>query len=149
MLKACVLSAVALVGMESSIALAQERQTAEQMFQQGLAEFSAGNFPAAKQTLLRVDPMQLPKDKRVTLYETIKDIDRRTQNVTDPAAQLKEASDAQAAGQLPKAIALYRQVAASSSASGGSRRSATSDSSIATAPSPPTAASARCTSASV
>lgn len=105
--------------------MAQERQTAEQIFQQGLAEYSAGDFAAAKQTLIRADPMQLPKDKRVTYYETIQAIDRQTQKLTDPAAKLKEASAAESEGQVSKAIALYRQVASSPSATEGQKQNAT------------------------
>ncbi|MCC7406759.1 MAG: hypothetical protein IT442_01725 [Phycisphaeraceae bacterium] len=78
---------------------------------QGLELYEQGQYDAAKDLLRQVDPMQLPSDQRVLLYQALQDIDRRTHAGGDASAVLAQADQARADGLLPRAIALYDSVA--------------------------------------
>ncbi|GAB4186323.1 MAG: hypothetical protein Kow00105_00830 [Phycisphaeraceae bacterium] len=68
--------------------LAQENgPTASELYEQGVTLFESGDLEAARDTLRRVDPMQLPKEARLKYYDTIKTID---QTLNAPAVQLAE-----------------------------------------------------------
>ncbi|MCC7203829.1 MAG: hypothetical protein IT441_02025, partial [Phycisphaeraceae bacterium] len=45
---------------------------------QGLQLYEQGQYDAAKNLLRQVDPMQLPSDQRVLLYQALQDIDRHS-----------------------------------------------------------------------
>ncbi|MEX0774593.1 MAG: hypothetical protein WD042_02640 [Phycisphaeraceae bacterium] len=89
---------------------AAAQDTAQDLYQQGMTSYQAGELEAARETLRRVDPVQLSKEDRVVYYQTLQEIDRRTQTAAAPATTLEQAQAAYKAGQAAKAIALYQTV---------------------------------------
>ncbi len=49
--------------------------SATELYTNGLADLEAGMIDAAREQLYRVDPMQLPKEQRVRLYEALRKLD--------------------------------------------------------------------------
>lgn len=88
-----------------------ENTVANELFEQGMSQFEAADYPGARETLLRVDPMRLTKEQRVALYETMREIDRRL-NQTDVTASelLQSAAGAMGSGRLSQAQDMYRRV---------------------------------------
>lgn len=93
-----------------------EHPTAAQLFDQGMQRFEAGDLEAARTTLRRVDPMQLSKENRVKMYETLQELDRQTTKQGDASALLSEADEAAKAGQTSRALSLYEEVTKNSKA---------------------------------
>ncbi len=99
--------------------LAQEEDVAaSQLYQQGMRLFAEEKYEQAREVLRRVDGMQLPREDRVTLWETLQELDRRTQGTpapvggaaADPVNLLEQADDLNRRGRIPEATALYEQV---------------------------------------
>ncbi len=67
--------------------------TAAELYQQGMAQYEQGNIEAARQSLRRVDIMQLTKDQRMSWSKTLQDIDRQA---GAPAGEAKPAAEAKA-----------------------------------------------------
>ncbi len=63
-----------------------EDLTAEQLLQSGLQLHAEGQLEEAQSTLELIDPLQLPRDQRVTLYEHLQDIRRERQGRTSVEA---------------------------------------------------------------
>lgn len=93
-----------------------DHPTAKQLFDQGMQRFEAGDLEAARATLRRVDPMQLSKESRVKMYETLQELDRQTTKQGDASALLSEADEAAKAGQTSRALSLYEEVTKNSKA---------------------------------
>ncbi|QQE10394.1 hypothetical protein JD969_12885 [Planctomycetota bacterium] len=49
--------------------------TAAELYVRGMDKFDSGELQAAKEIFHQIDPMQLPKDQRVRLYESLKSLD--------------------------------------------------------------------------
>ena len=97
-----------LIGIGSWFSLAAD-PTAQDLYKQGMQKYEQGDHAAALQTLRRVDPMQLSKDDRVSLFETLQDIDRKMHQKASPEDLLKQAASAQAEGKLPQALTMYEE----------------------------------------
>ncbi len=89
---------------------AQEHPTAPELFDQGMQQYADGDLAAAQKTFRRLDPLQLNKEQRLIMYETIQNIDRQLRQDTDPAKVLEQAIGAQRRGKLPEAMNLYQTV---------------------------------------
>ncbi len=104
--------------------------SAAELYQNGLSDLEAGQIEAAKAQLYRVDPMQLPKEQRVRLYEALKQLDAAdagtvtapttTDAATPPVSTEAPASSMErleAAATAPprEAAAIYAEVAADAS----------------------------------
>ncbi len=98
-----------LIGIGSWFSLAAD-PTAQDLYKQGMQKYEQGDHAAALQTLRRVDPMQLSKDDRVSLFETLQDIDRKLHQKASPEDLLKQAASAQTEGKLPQALTMYEEV---------------------------------------
>ena len=84
--------------------------TAAELFEQFMDQYSRGEYLEAKKTARRIDPVQLPSEQRVALYEKIKQIDIDTTEVADQRSVLEQADAAHKQGDLGKAIDLYKNV---------------------------------------
>jgi len=89
---------------------AQEHPTAQQLFKQGIKQYAEGDYVSAQQTFRRLDPLQLDKEQRLVMYETIQNIDRHLRQDTNPATLLNNAIKAQNSGKLSPAMAMYQSV---------------------------------------
>ena len=63
---------------------ADAEPTAAEMFEGGMKLYLEGQYSKAKELLRDVDAMQLPKEERVVLWETIQEIDRRVNPTAEP-----------------------------------------------------------------
>ncbi|MEM7576554.1 MAG: hypothetical protein AAF328_03680 [Planctomycetota bacterium] len=91
-------------------AQAEGERTATELYANGLADLEAGMVEAARDQLYRVDPMQLPKEQRVRLYEALRQLDAAAngdaatpepQAVLGAPASTEAALDAPAPGDGP------------------------------------------------
>ncbi len=84
--------------------------TAIELFDHGITQYEAGDLESAQDMLRRVDPIQLPKQQRLQLYEMLQKIDRqivtgepvnqeqlaqssRPETVTEPVADQKTTTE--------------------------------------------------------
>ncbi|MEM1097618.1 MAG: hypothetical protein AAGH92_02400, partial [Planctomycetota bacterium] len=63
-----------------AFAQASEQLSATELYANGLADLEAGMIDSAREQLYRVDPMQLPRDQRVRLYEALRQLDAAAGN---------------------------------------------------------------------
>lgn len=100
---------------------AQEDVTAAQLFRQGMQLFERQDYAKAREVLRRVDGAQLPREDRVTLWETLRELDLRTagggeaapaaeEAPAQPVNRLQQADELTRRGQSAEAISLYEQV---------------------------------------
>ncbi len=75
-------------------AQAENGATAAELFENGLADLLNGELEAARDQLYRVDPMQLPKEQRVRLYEALKQLDEAAGNGDAPVLDVEATPDA-------------------------------------------------------
>ncbi|MEM8781860.1 MAG: hypothetical protein AAGE65_03300 [Planctomycetota bacterium] len=68
-------------------AQASEELSATELYANGLADLEAGMIDAAREQLYRVDPMQLPRDQRVRLYEALRKLDAAAAGDAAPIAE--------------------------------------------------------------
>ena len=65
-----------------------EAPTAAELYRQGASRYAEGDLAGARQLFRRVDPMQLPRQDRVELYETLQEIDRALNaDTSEPMAE--------------------------------------------------------------
>ncbi len=89
---------------------AADQPTAAELYQQGMEKFNAGDLEAARVLFRRVDPMQLPRNERVKMYEAMQQLDAPT-----AAASPAEASEAAAESPAPAETAESTQPPAEAS----------------------------------
>ena len=89
-----------------------QQQSTAQLFDRFMHLYAAGQYDDAKETARQIDPIHLPGEQRVKLYETIKLIDRTVQKSTGPQGILTAADAARRSGDLSKAIGLYKSLLA-------------------------------------
>ncbi len=113
------------LALQAQPVVGQEHQSAQQLFDQGMQQYTDGDLIAAQQTFRRIDPLQLDKQQRLTMYETIQNIDRQIRQGADPKKLLRDAQQAQDRGDLSRALALYQSVARHPSSSTQQKQTAT------------------------
>ncbi|NJL31327.1 MAG: hypothetical protein HC898_06680 [Phycisphaerales bacterium] len=99
-----------LIGIGSWFSLAAD-PTADDLYKEGMQKYSQGDYSGSLQTLRRVDPMQLNKEDRVSLFETLQNIDRQLHQKASAEDLLKQAAAAQGQGKYPAAATLLEEVA--------------------------------------
>jgi type II secretory pathway component GspD/PulD (secretin)/tetratricopeptide (TPR) repeat protein len=105
-----VLASIVSVQTCATVKAADDHPTALQLFQQGTKLYQQKDLLGAKTTLMRVDPVQLSKQERVTLYEMIQDIDHKTSAGDDPASLLTHGHKQAQAKRPAQALRFYRAV---------------------------------------
>lgn len=97
---AVLLTCVGLMAGTTSIAQAQDDAgggaTASELYQQGLSAFEAGEREKARSLFRQVDPMQLPTDQRVKMYEAMQQLDATDAAPVTTATPATTESDATA-----------------------------------------------------
>ncbi len=110
-LRSIVLCVLLALGATTMLAWAQEADTpASQLFEQFMDQYARGEYDSARATAQQIDPVQLPRDQRVTLYETIKQIDSKAVEASDPAALFERAGAASKAGDPVSASNTYKLI---------------------------------------
>ena len=109
------LSFLLLLPLASPVA-ADEGKSVEQLYAKFMEQYKAGDFEEALETSRDIQPVHLPSEKRVALYEAIQDIQRKGQNPKNIDELLKQAERAQDKGDLGRAVALYETIRASENA---------------------------------
>ncbi len=99
--------------------------SADALYNQGLKQYSDGDLPAAKSTLERVDPLQLPKEQRVQLFQALQDIERLLDGSAPPQELYDKALQAQREGNYARAATYYRAVVKHAQADATQRANAT------------------------
>ena len=121
----CTILAALMVGSGVPVLRAQDEAadypTASELFQQFMEQYSHQDYAEAKRTAERIDPVQLPSSERVTLYESIKQIDAKLEESGDPDAILDRADGRFAEGDVSGAVTLYKLVAGRDRASDDQR----------------------------
>ena len=105
-----VLASIVSVQTCATVKAADDHPTALQLFQQGTKLYQQKDLLGAKTTLMRVDPVQLSKQERVTLYEMIQDIDHKTSAGDDPASLLAHGHKQAQAKRPAQALRFYKAV---------------------------------------
>lgn len=77
--------------------------SASELYANGLADLEAGMIDAAREQLYRVDPMQLPKEQRVRLYEALRQLDAAA-NGDAAGVVLTDAQQNDATPSTPQAV---------------------------------------------
>ncbi len=95
-------------------------QTAADLLEQGMAQYEGGNLEQARQTLQRIDKVQLDEDEQQTLQTTLQVIEAEL----SAQRRLAEAKRAEDDGNLEIAKRLYRQITADQNAPRTARREA-------------------------
>jgi general secretion pathway protein D len=99
--------------------------TAQELLEQGLKRLGEGDTAGARQTLERVDPVQLSKQDRVRLQQAMQDISRQAQQASaTPATLLADAAKAQSAGKSVEALNLYTKAQAHADATEAQKKTA-------------------------
>jgi type II secretory pathway component GspD/PulD (secretin)/tetratricopeptide (TPR) repeat protein len=75
--------------------------TAAQLFTQGIEAYEGGDLETARELFRRVDPMQLPREQRVRLYETLQELDRRSAPAPEAAPAPVDGEEAVEAAEEP------------------------------------------------
>src|SRR5690606_21564446 len=60
-----------------SVLFGQDHPTAQQLYEQGMQQLADGDLESAKATLVRVDPLQLPREERTAMREALDVIDQQ------------------------------------------------------------------------
>ena len=89
---------------------AQEQPTAQELFDQAMQEYANDDYVSSQKTFRRIDPLQLNKQQRLIMYETVQNIDRHIRENSNPDKLLNDAKDAQDQGKLSEATALYQSI---------------------------------------
>src|SRR5436853_4126660 len=87
-----------------------EAQTAEQLYEEGMQKFAAGDYAAAEAIFNRVDPVQLPAKERARMKEVLAQMESNKAGGVTAASQLALAAEAREKGELKKAQSLYEAV---------------------------------------
>lgn len=111
MLSVTSVCACLLLGLAATPAPAEEA-TAEQLFEQGMRHFEAGEQAEAKMAFNSLDPAALSSEQRTRMWKTIQAIDEQLSGgARDPGSLLEAAAAAQEERDLGRAADLYVQVA--------------------------------------
>ena len=92
------------------VTMGQDDLVSQKLFEQGMQLYAQGRYGEAQQALHHVDAMQLSKEQRVSLYETLQSIERRLEKAADPEGLLRQAQEAQKSGDLSEAMRIYQSV---------------------------------------
>jgi len=92
-------------------ALAQDHPTAADLLQQGITHLEEGRFNDAKQSLRRVDPLQLDRDQREQLRSALEEVVLQQAVIAEARAALAEADAAGEVGETAEAKQIYQAVA--------------------------------------
>lgn len=105
---------------------AAAEQTAEQLYEQGMAKFAGGDYAAAEAVFNRVDPVQLPAKERARMKDVLAEMASNNAAGTSASAQLAQAAEARQNGELKQARSLYEAALKNPAATDAQRATAKS-----------------------
>lgn len=101
-----------------------KNSTSSQLYDQGMAQYSQGDYQGALETFRRINRDDLSKAQRLAMYQTVLEIDRRLREGVSPSEGLNQAAAAAQSGNWERAIQLYEAVASNPAATEDQRQAA-------------------------
>ncbi len=98
--------------------------TSSQLYDQGMAQYSQGDYQGALETFRRINRDDLSKAQRLAMYQAVLEIDRRLRAGVSPSEGLTQAAAAAQSGNWERAIQLYESVASNPAATEDQRQAA-------------------------
>jgi len=115
---------VLLLMVNTGLAQESDADAATEALQQGIAQYKAQEFKAAKKTLLTVDAEKLSDEQKKTLAEYLSQADTAMKKKASALSAYRDAQKALEAGELDKARTLFAQAADSEYILDATRRDA-------------------------
>jgi type II secretory pathway component GspD/PulD (secretin) len=98
--------------------------TSSQLYDQGMSQYSQGDYQGALETFRRINRDDLSKAQRLAMYQTVLEIDRRLREGVSPSEGLNQAAAAAQSGNWERATQLYESVASNPNATEDQRQAA-------------------------